>query len=87
VQELITNTRRHAGARQLRIELVQAANGEVRLTAKDDGVGADADVAEGQGLAGMRERFEALGGWLAVFSRSGEGFQVRGAIPSVGARP
>ena len=87
VQELITNTRRHAGARQLRIELAQALNGEVRLTAKDDGVGTDADVAEGQGLAGMRERFEALGGWLAVFSRSGEGFQVSGAIPPVGARP
>ncbi|MDG2537819.1 histidine kinase [Dyella jiangningensis] len=87
VQELITNTRRHAGACQLRIELAQDPNGEVRLMAKDDGVGANADVAEGQGLAGMRERFEALGGWLTVFSRSGEGFQVSGAIPPVGARP
>ncbi|HET7331133.1 sensor histidine kinase [Dyella sp.] len=87
VQELITNTRRHAGARQLSIELAQAPNGEVRLMAKDDGVGTNADVAEGQGLAGMRERFEALGGWLAVFSRSGEGFQVSGAIPPVGVRP
>ncbi len=87
VQELITNTRRHAGARQLRIELVQAPNGEIQLTAKDDGVGTDTDVAEGQGLAGMRERFEALGGWLAVLSRRGEGFQVSGAIPPVGARP
>ena len=86
VQELITNTRRHAGARRLTIELAQAPDGEVRLMARDDGVGTNANVAEGQGLAGMRERFEALGGWLAVLSRSSEGFQVSGAIPPVGAQ-
>jgi len=87
VQELITNTRRHACARQLSIAITQASNGEIQLMASDDGVGAGADVAEGQGLAGMRERFEALGGWLTVLSRSNEGFQVSGAIPPVGAQP
>jgi len=87
VQELITNTRRHACARQLSIAITQASNGEIQLMASDDGVGASAGVAEGQGLAGMRERFEALGGWLTVLSRSNEGFQVSGAIPPVGAQP
>jgi signal transduction histidine kinase len=83
VQELITNTRRHAAARALVIELTQAPNGEIQLTAQDDGVGGEA--VEGQGLAGMRERFEALGGWLSVFSGRGEGFRVSGAIPPVSA--
>lgn len=83
VQELITNTRRHASARELVIELIQAPSGEIQLNAHDDGVGSDAP--EGHGLAGMRERFEALGGSLGVQSRSGRGFHVNGAIPAVGA--
>jgi signal transduction histidine kinase len=85
IQELITNARRHSDASELAIELAQGADGEIRLTAQDDGAGGE--VSEGQGLAGMRERFEALGGWLSVLSRRGEGFRVSGAIPAVGARP
>jgi signal transduction histidine kinase len=85
IQELITNTRRHSGAGALAIELAQAPNGEIRLTAQDDGEGGD--LTEGQGLAGMRERFEALGGWLSVFSRRGEGLRVSGAMPAAGATP
>jgi signal transduction histidine kinase len=83
VQELITNARRHAAAGELVIELTRAPNGEIHLTAQDDGIGGD--VAEGQGLAGMRERFEVLGGSLSLFSQRGQGFRVSGAIPPVGA--
>jgi signal transduction histidine kinase len=32
----------------------------------------------------MRERFESLGGNLAVASRQGHGFSVLGRIPAVG---
>jgi signal transduction histidine kinase len=82
VQELITNSLRHAAAQRLVIRVEQAADGAIVLSAQDDGRGSDG--AEGQGLAGMRERFEALGGWLSVFSRRGEGFRVTGSIPPVG---
>ncbi|HZZ67310.1 MAG TPA: histidine kinase [Phenylobacterium sp.] len=85
VQELITNSLRHAAARRLTIRVDQAADGAIVLSAQDDGQGSN--DAQGQGLTGMRERFEALGGRLSVFSRSGEGFRVTGSIPPVGLPP
>lgn len=83
VQELITNTLRHAAARTLTIALTQDVAGAVTLIAQDDGQGGP--FVEGQGLAGMRERFEALGGALSFASGAGAGFQVRGQIPAAGA--
>jgi signal transduction histidine kinase len=85
VQELITNTLRHAGARELVIELRQGVDGAVTLSARDDGRGGP--FVEGQGLAGMRERFEALGGALSCASAEGQGFRVTGAMPAAGAYP
>jgi len=84
VQELITNTLRHAQAQELTIELQQSMDGGLVITAKDDGRGGE--VAEGQGLSGMRERFELLGGSLSVACLPGQGFRVRGRIPA-GALP
>jgi signal transduction histidine kinase len=83
-QELITNTLRHAQAQELTIELQQNADGSIAISAHDDGRGGD--VVEGHGLAGMRERFELLGGTLSFASAPGEGFTVRGRIP-VGVMP
>jgi signal transduction histidine kinase len=36
----------------------------------------------GHGLAGMRERFELLGGNLAISSAAGKGFVLRGTLPA-----
>jgi signal transduction histidine kinase len=83
VQELITNTLRHAQATALSIDIQQSASGALSIAAHDDGRGAE--VVEGQGLAGMRLRFEALGGSLAVACAPGEGFRVHGKIPALGA--
>lgn len=83
VQELITNTLRHAQARELRIELQQAADGGLTISASDDGRGGL--VVEGQGLAGMRERFELLGGNLSIAAPPGQGVSVYGRIPAAGA--
>lgn len=83
VQELITNTLRHADARHLVVALEQGSDGTISLVAQDDGRGGA--FQEGQGLTGMRERFEILGGRLAVASRLGGGFRVDGAIPAGGA--
>ena len=83
VQEVITNTLRHAQATRLVIKLEQAENGSVCVTTRDDGRGGR--FVEGSGLAGMRERFRNLGGDLTVDSLPGQGFSIRGAIPATGA--
>jgi signal transduction histidine kinase len=83
VQELITNTLRHAQAHELSIEIRQAVDGALSIAARDDGRGGE--VIEGHGLAGMRERFEALGGSLSIACAPGRGFSVEGQIPALGA--
>jgi two-component system, NarL family, sensor histidine kinase DesK len=60
-REAITNVVRHAQARQCRLELA-ASNGDCILQIQDDGRGGFEN--EGNGLRGMRERIEALGGKL-----------------------
>jgi signal transduction histidine kinase len=83
VQELITNTLRHAQAHELSIEIRQSIDGALSIAARDDGRGGE--VIEGHGLTGMRERFEALGGSLSIAGAPGRGFSVQGQIPALGA--
>jgi signal transduction histidine kinase len=78
VQEVITNTLRHAHARELVIEMRNEAGGLI-ITAQDDGRGGR--FTPGNGLEGMRERFEDLGGSLAITSTEGTGFTVKGVLP------
>jgi len=68
VREAVTNVVRHAQARSCRLRLEQQ-NGSCRLEIQDDGLGCTSD--EGNGLRGMRERVETLGGTLQRETRSG----------------
>ncbi|WP_428965751.1 sensor histidine kinase [Micromonospora fluostatini] len=77
VQEIVTNTLRHAGARELWIAVTRDGD-TIRLTAADDGQGA-AEVVPGNGLRGIAERLAALGGEVAYDGRSG--FRVRARVP------
>ncbi len=61
VREAVTNVLRHAQARTCRMRLEQQ-NGSCRLEIQDDGLGGAS--GEGNGLRGMRERVEMLGGTL-----------------------
>jgi two-component system, NarL family, sensor histidine kinase DesK len=61
LREGITNVVRHANARTCRVRLEQQ-NGSCRLEIQDDGLGFV--TGEGNGLRGMRERVEMLGGTL-----------------------
>lgn len=79
VQEVVTNAARHARAANLWIEL-HATSDAITLHARDDGLGADA-VAWGNGLTGMRERFEQHGGTMAVTAVCGRGFEVHASMP------
>jgi two-component system, NarL family, sensor histidine kinase DesK len=61
VREAVTNVVRHARARNCHLRLIPV-NGNCRIEIHDDGRGGGA--VEGNGLRGMRERIEALGGTL-----------------------
>jgi signal transduction histidine kinase len=79
VQEIITNTTRHAAARNLWIHLEPSAAG-IALHARDDGRGAGA-LTLGNGLTGMRERFEEYAGRVEFRAADGRGFEVHGFMP------
>ena len=83
VQEIITNTTRHADARHLWIRVESDAE-RITLHARDDGGGATA-FAIGQGLTGMRERFEECGGRVEFHGGDGRGFEVHGFMPRRGS--
>jgi signal transduction histidine kinase len=79
VQEIITNTARHASAQNLWITIAQRSEG-IELRARDDGRGSP-EVRWGNGLRGMRERFEEYAGRVDVTSAVGQGFEVHGFMP------
>ncbi len=68
VREGVTNVVRHARATNCRLHLEQH-NGSCRLEIADDGQGFA--TTEGNGLRGMRERVEMLGGSLERTNKSG----------------
>ncbi|MEZ5740594.1 MAG: CHASE domain-containing protein [Burkholderiaceae bacterium] len=81
VQESLTNVARHAGATSVDV-IVELVGGNLRVVVEDDGRGADGQVtARRRGLAGMRERVEALGGEFRHESTKGRGFSIFAKIP------
>ncbi|WP_228713579.1 sensor histidine kinase [Prauserella endophytica] len=79
LQESLTNVVRHANQARLVEVRLSRANGSLRLSVRDDGSGA-ASPKVGNGLRGMRERAEALGGTADAGPVDG-GFEVRAVIP------
>jgi two-component system sensor histidine kinase UhpB len=92
VQEALTNVARHAEASSVRISVARepAARFEDALVVyvRDDGRGlAQAAVQENGrfGVAGMRERVQALGGTFVISGAAGEGVTVRAVLPVASA--
>ena len=83
MQEIVTNAIKHAGADNLWIEFVKM-DGKLQVRARDDGRGA-VSVKEGQGLRGMRERLERLGGRLEIEAMPQRGFSLNAFIALPGA--
>ena len=87
--EAVANVAKHSGASEVQIR-VTSASGIVTATIVDNGVGG-ADFSHGSGLTGIRDRIEALGGWVTVAERAGGGTVVTVAFPhqpsSAGLRP
>jgi two-component system sensor histidine kinase DesK len=73
LREAVTNIVRHAGASECSIEVSTAEN-RTQLVIADDGRG---DIRqEGNGLRGMRERVQELGGSLSLESNRGTRLQI-----------
>ena len=90
VQEALSNAGRHAGARSVRVSLGETGGAAV-VEVADDGRGFDASVRDVDrvreahfGLAGLRERADALGGRAEVASAPGRGTVVRARLPLAG---
>jgi len=84
VQEAVTNTARHAHAKEVWVEL-HCRNQQLYLTVRDNGAGFDVDSAQkravrglSMGLPGMQERVRLVGGRLTITSapKSGTGISV-----------
>lgn len=78
VQEGLTNVVRHAPGARCEVAVTRSAGG-VEVVVADDGPGPAGGVA-GQGLIGLRERVEALGGVFEAGPRDGGGFVVRAVV-------
>ena len=79
--EALSNVRRHAEPKRVRIDLKEV-DGRVILEVADQGRGFDVGkVKRGTGLEGMRHRAEALGGIFSISTTPGEGTTIRVEVP------
>ena len=79
-QEIITNTVRHAGARNLWLAFERTPEGELAIHARDDGRGSTR-LEHGNGLNGMRERLSQFGGRLDIVTGKDQGFVLDAWLP------
>lgn len=82
VQEALTNMAKYAQATSVVVRM-QEHDGEARVEVWDNGKGFDASTlsAGRHGLRGMRFRFEALGGHLAIDSSASAGTRLTAWLP------
>ncbi len=87
-QEALNNALKHAHARQVQVRL-DFGDAATWLEIQDDGVGfelAAAQAGGGQGLPGMRERVQTIGGRLKIESAPGQGTRVIVEVPTGGGK-
>ena len=83
IAEALTNAAKHAHAAAVTITVDTTTDTDttaLRLTVHDDGVGG-ADLSRGTGLLGLKDRVEALGGYITLHSPPGEGTTLHAQIP------
>ena len=79
-QEALTNALRHSGATHIAVGLTHGRGGVV-LRVCDDGCGFQVPLAEGAGIAGMRERALLVEAQLELRNAPGHGADVRLTLP------
>ena len=82
VAEALTNIAKYAGASAAEVEAT-ADEGVLQVWVRDDGRGG-ADFGRGSGLAGLKDRIEALGGQISLHSPPGAGTTLQIALPLSG---
>ncbi len=80
VQEALTNAARHGHAENLWLT-VHRDDGRLRLELRDDGRGGGGELLFGNGLTGMRERLEAVGGGVSARRVDAGGVQLSAWLP------
>jgi|SRR5271166_103242 len=80
VQEALTNTMKHGGARSASVT-VRFDGRAVDIEVCDDGRGAPAGYLPGRGLLGIAERVSAFGGSLQHGGGERGGFRLRAVLP------
>jgi signal transduction histidine kinase len=83
VAEALTNAARHARASAVSVE-ADVAGDALRIAISDDGTGG-ASFTGGTGLAGLKDRVEALGGRIFLDSPAGAGTSLRVELPLTSA--
>ncbi|MCY7355694.1 MAG: sensor histidine kinase [Lysobacter sp.] len=78
LREAVTNIQRHARAQHAQVTL-ETDDDQAVLRITDDGRGGD--LVPGNGLAGMRERIESLGGCLRIDAGAGRGTRIEARLP------
>jgi signal transduction histidine kinase len=77
--EALANAAKHSNASVVQVD-AQVAGNVLHLRVRDDGDGG-ADPALGSGLAGLKDRVEALGGTIAIHSPAGAGTRLDAHLP------
>jgi two-component system, NarL family, sensor histidine kinase UhpB len=84
IEESLTNVRMHSGASLVEVMLGGGDDATAVIEVRDNGHGAETDVAgraPGLGMVGMRERALILGGRLEIMAAAGGGTCVRATFP------
>ncbi len=86
--EALQNAAKHAGPGATAQLTLDRAGDVLRFSIEDDGVAQNGTRAsvDGQGLANMRERIDAVGGQLEIQALAGRGFRVAGTVPARATR-
>jgi signal transduction histidine kinase len=79
IAEALTNAAKHARASTVSVQ-IEVAGDVLLLEVRDDGAGGG-DYSRGTGLAGIKDRVEALGGRIFLDSPPGAGTNLRVQLP------
>jgi signal transduction histidine kinase len=79
VSEALANVAKYAHASAAEVEIA-VGDGALRVDVRDDGRGG-ADIGRESGLLGLKDRVEALGGWISLRSKAGAGTIMQIVLP------
>jgi signal transduction histidine kinase len=79
VAEALANAAKHAQASEVTV-CVHRADDHLRISVQDDGIGG-AEISNGSGLIGLKDRVESLGGTIRLVSPRGGGTSLHVTIP------